>query len=47
MYPVATQGSPMLLEGTLIRSLVHHAGLGMGGVSLVCGCLSGVIDISV
>lgn len=37
----------MLLEGTLIRPLVHQAGLGMGGVSLVCGCLSGVIDISV
>lgn len=47
LYPLAAQGSPVLLERTLIKPLVHQAGLGMGGVSLVCGCLSGVIDGSV
>lgn len=33
LYPVAAQGSPVLLEGTLIKSLVHQARLGKGGVS--------------
>lgn len=33
VYPVPAQGSPVLLEGTLIKSLVHQAGLGKGGVS--------------
>lgn len=42
LHRVAVWGSPLLLEGTLTNSLVHQAGRGLGGVSLVSGYLSGV-----
>lgn len=42
LHHVAVWGSRLLLEGTLMNSLVRQAGCGLGGVSLVSGCLSGV-----
>lgn len=42
LHHVAVWGSPLLLEGTLMNSLVYQAGRRLGGVFLVSGCRSGV-----
>lgn len=47
LHHVTVWRSPLLLEGTLMKSLVHQVGHGLGGVFSVSGCLSGVKDISV